>query len=222
MRRHKIVTVLGGLLVLGSVGNAIADDKPTPSGSTSASALKGPARTPGSELPPTAAAATAPTPEAVPESTPSAEPANAKSLVEKKTITASRAVSFTRRTTKDPTLKRGKTVVVTRGVPGTERITYEITLKDGIETTRRVVSRTVTVAPVAQVTAVGTKVAAKPKPASSCDPNYAGGCVPIAFDVDCAGGSGNGPAYVSGPVTVIGSDIYGLDYDHDGVGCVAS
>jgi hypothetical protein len=37
--------------------------------------------------------------------------------------------------------------------------------------------------------------------------------------VDCAGGSGNGPAYVAGPVSVIGSDIYGLDADGDGIGC---
>jgi hypothetical protein len=53
---------------------------------------------------------------------------------------------------------------------------------------------------------------------SNCDPNYSG-CVPIASDVDCAGGSGNGPAYVSGPITVIGNDIYGLDRDHDGIAC---
>ena len=53
----------------------------------------------------------------------------------------------------------------------------------------------------------------------SCDPNYSGACVPIASDVDCAGGSGNGPAYVSGPVTVVGKDIYGLDRDGNGVGC---
>jgi hypothetical protein len=57
-------------------------------------------------------------------------------------------------------------------------------------------------------------------PASDCDPNYEGACVPIASDVDCAGGSGNGPAYVDGPVRVIGSDIYGLDgNDNDGIGC---
>jgi hypothetical protein len=42
-------------------------------------------------------------------------------------------------------------------------------------------------------------------------------CVPIARDVDCAGGSGDGPAYVQGPVTVIGSDIY--DLDRDGIAC---
>jgi hypothetical protein len=49
--------------------------------------------------------------------------------------------------------------------------------------------------------------------------NYGGVCVPVASDVDCAGGSGNGPAYVSGPVYVIGTDIYGLDRDGDGVAC---
>jgi len=70
------------------------------------------------------------------------------------------------------------------------------------------------------------KAAAPPAPVApavpgtnpGCDPNYSG-CVPIASDVDCAGGSGNGPAYVRGPVQVIGRDIYGLDADHDGVGC---
>lgn len=55
--------------------------------------------------------------------------------------------------------------------------------------------------------------------AAGCDPNYSGACVPIASDVDCAGGSGNGPAYVSGPVYVVGRDIYKLDRDGNGVGC---
>jgi hypothetical protein len=54
--------------------------------------------------------------------------------------------------------------------------------------------------------------------APQCDPNYSG-CVPIASDVDCAGGNGNGPAYVKGPIKVIGRDIYGLDRDGDGIGC---
>lgn len=53
---------------------------------------------------------------------------------------------------------------------------------------------------------------------SNCNPNYSG-CVPIASDVDCAGGSGNGPAYTRGPVNVIGYDIYGLDRDGDGIAC---
>lgn len=58
--------------------------------------------------------------------------------------------------------------------------------------------------------------------AQQCDPNYSGACVPIASDVDCEGGSGNGPAYVRGPVYVIGDDIYDLDRDGNGVGCERS
>ncbi len=58
-------------------------------------------------------------------------------------------------------------------------------------------------------------------PVRDCNPNYEGACVPNASDVDCAGGSGNGPAYVSGPVYVVGGDPYDLDRDGDGVGCQA-
>jgi hypothetical protein len=55
--------------------------------------------------------------------------------------------------------------------------------------------------------------------AGECDPNY-DPCVPVDSDVDCEGGSGNGPSYVAGPVRVIGSDPYGLDgNDGDGIGC---
>lgn len=41
----------------------------------------------------------------------------------------------------------------------------------------------------------------------------------IASDIDCSGGSGNGPAYVTGPVKVVGRDIYDLDRDGNGWGC---
>ncbi|MFH0830473.1 MAG: cell wall-binding repeat-containing protein [Parcubacteria group bacterium] len=56
---------------------------------------------------------------------------------------------------------------------------------------------------------------------SQCDPNYSGACVPNVYpqDVDCEGGSGNGPYYVQGPVQVIGDDRYNLDNDGNGVGC---
>jgi hypothetical protein len=40
-----------------------------------------------------------------------------------------------------------------------------------------------------------------------------------ASDYDCAGGTGDGPEYVPGPITIVGSDQYGLDADGDGVGC---
>ena len=54
--------------------------------------------------------------------------------------------------------------------------------------------------------------------AGDCTPGYSP-CLPSASDYDCAGGSGNGPKYVSGPVRVTGSDPYDLDRDGDGTGC---
>ncbi len=55
---------------------------------------------------------------------------------------------------------------------------------------------------------------------AACDPHYRSKtCVPIARDVDCAGGTGNGPAYVQGPFEYEGEDIYDLDSDGDGVAC---
>jgi hypothetical protein len=60
--------------------------------------------------------------------------------------------------------------------------------------------------------------AAHPGYGQECHPSY-DPCVPIASDVDCAGGSGNGPEYVEGPVYVVGPDEYGLDRDGDGIGC---
>lgn len=54
----------------------------------------------------------------------------------------------------------------------------------------------------------------------SCHPNYRGRCLkPTASDYDCAGGSGNGPYYVSGPFRVVGSDPFRLDADRDGIAC---
>jgi hypothetical protein len=53
-----------------------------------------------------------------------------------------------------------------------------------------------------------------------CDPNYKGRCLkPNVSDYDCAGGSGNGPYYVSGPFRSVGNDHYRLDADHDGIAC---
>ncbi|NUT45966.1 MAG: hypothetical protein HOV94_01420 [Saccharothrix sp.] len=56
------------------------------------------------------------------------------------------------------------------------------------------------------------------QPAPKCHPSY-DPCVPIADDVDCAGGKGDGPEFVSGPIKVIGPDEYKLDSDKDGIGC---
>jgi endonuclease YncB( thermonuclease family) len=50
----------------------------------------------------------------------------------------------------------------------------------------------------------------------TCDPNYAGGCVPpYPPDLDCADIRALGIA----PVQVVGADRHRLDGDHDGLGC---
>jgi hypothetical protein len=54
-------------------------------------------------------------------------------------------------------------------------------------------------------------------PPSSCTPGYSP-CLTPAPDYDCAGGSGDGPAY-TGFVRVTGSDPYDLDADGDGLAC---
>lgn len=76
-----------------------------------------------------------------------------------------------------------------------------------------------TAAPAPKRTATATKTA--PKPASpSCHPSYKGACLkPDASDYDCAGGSGDGPYYVDGPIQVVAYDEYKLDRDGDGVAC---
>ena len=55
---------------------------------------------------------------------------------------------------------------------------------------------------------------------SNCDPSYSGKCLkPDSPDYDCAGGTGDGPDYVQGPMQVAGDDPYDLDSDGDGVAC---
>lgn len=137
--------------------------------------------------------------------------AAASPVVETKEVTVTQEIPFSTRTVKDSSLTEGAQKVRTKGVSGAKTITYVVTYTNGEETGRTVKSEKVTKQPVTQVVAVGTKT-------SKCDPNYSG-CVPIASDVDCAGGSGDGPAYVKGPIQVIGTDIYDLDRDGDGIAC---
>ena len=153
--------------------------------------------------------------QAAPEATVSAAATASTSAptVTYQVVMRTKKLAFTTRKVKDSSLAEGVTKVSTRGIAGLERFTYRLKLQDGVLVQRVLVSRSVVKKPRTQVIAVGTKQE------SSCDPNYSGACVPIASDVDCAGGSGNGPAYVTGPVTVIGTDIYDLDRDGDGTGC---
>lgn len=68
-----------------------------------------------------------------------------------------------------------------------------------------------------------TTSTAEPEPEETgCHPSYEGACLPAgASDIDCEGGSGDGPEY-SGPVRVVGPDEYELDRDGNGLGCERS
>jgi len=133
---------------------------------------------------------------------------------EVKTETTTEEILFETTNIDDSYLAKGKTEVRTEGVNGVKTKTWDVTYTNDKETNRVLVNEDITTQPITKIIARGTKVAPPP----NCNPNYSG-CVPNASDVDCAGGSGNGPAYVSGPLRVIGSDIYDLDRDNDGIAC---
>jgi hypothetical protein len=185
------------LCVVGTLGALALPDEPQSEGGrvAAADAAESPS--------PTAAAADTAQSQA-------AQTQAASPTVEKRTVTENRAIPFKTTRVSDPTLAKGSTRVKTAGREGVKTLTYEVTYTNGVQTGKKLVREVVTRNPVNQVVLVGTKATRR------CDPNYSG-CVPIASDVDCAGGTGNGPAYVDGPVDVIGTDIYELDRDHDGV-----
>ena len=144
-----------------------------------------------------------------------------RDVVEHKLVRVRQRIAFARDTIKTSAMDKGDALLQQAGKPGVRVRLVQVTLKNGVEVDRAVVKAFVARPPVKQVRLVGTHVQPKPKAqtSSSCDPNYTGACVPVASDVDCAGGSGDGPAYVEGPVTIVGSDVYGLNRDDDNIAC---
>jgi hypothetical protein len=202
------------LLVVGAgCGPSSTTDaaEPPASVATIAEPTPTPTTTPAATTPATTAAT--PAPVKPPTTT---KPPVVKAITTKTRVFEYRTIPFKKKTVTDDSMPKGEKTVRTAGVDGTRKLTYEITWVNGVQTAKRLVRQDVSKQPRTQVTAVGTQV--EQTESSGCDPNYSG-CVPIASDVDCSGGSGNGPEYVAGPVEVIGSDIYGLDRDHDGIGC---
>ncbi|NQX15159.1 G5 domain-containing protein [Rathayibacter sp. VKM Ac-2857] len=170
---------------------------------------------------PTRPAAPTPTRTATPTPTPTPTPTVVTTT---ETITETVPIARSSRTEDDPSAAQGTSTVVA-GVDGVLTRTFEIVKHDGAEVSRAQLSEAVTTPAVDDVTRVGTLVPAPapaPEPADAgCHPSYAGECVPIASDGDCAAGSGNGPVYIQGPVTVVGPDEYDLDRDGDGIACDA-
>jgi resuscitation-promoting factor RpfB len=196
----KIVLAVSCLLVLSACGSGGAPTATAPRAATVPATAT---------ATPSAASSTATaTPSAA-----SSTSAQASPVVEKRIITDRRAIPFKTMRVNDSTLSKDTTRVRNTGSRGVEILTYKATFLNGIQTHKELIRKVIVRAPVTRVIAVGIKET------QQCDPNYSGACVPIASDVDCAGGSGNGPAYVQGPVQVVGTDIYGLDRNGDGIGC---
>lgn len=76
------------------------------------------------------------------------------------------------------------------------------------------------VAAGATVTIVISKIKIAPLVETNCADGYSPCLAPMS-DYDCAGGSGDGPGYATGPIKVTGSDPYDLDNDGDGIACDA-
>ncbi len=136
---------------------------------------------------------------------------------------SSTAAPTTTAATEAPTTEPPATEPPTTAAPTTEPPTTEAPTTSAAPTTTRpattkppTTKQPTTKAPTTKAPA--TTASVQPF-AGGCDPNYTGACVPIASDVDCAGGKGDGPAFVEGPVRVVGSDPYRLDADNDGIGC---
>ncbi|TFD70522.1 G5 domain-containing protein [Cryobacterium fucosi] len=154
------------------------------------------------------------------KTTPSPTPTRVETEAEVKEVAE---IPFELTSVDDSTSDVGTTVVTTTGQNGEVTMIYLAKYVDGVEISRTLSREVVTLLPIAQVTSVGSRQPAPPPPPpaaqSDCNSNYADVCVPIASDVDCAGGSGNGPAYVDGPLRVVGTDEYDLDRDGDGIAC---
>ena len=162
-----------------------------------------------------------PTTSAVPSATPTPTP---EPVATEEEVQEAVPIPFAAVTVEDATVDVGNTAVTVIGANGEKVTTYLVKYVDGVEVSRSVVREETTREPVNEVTTNGTRVPPPPVAApvvvnNGCDPNYEGACVPIASDVDCAGGSGNGPGYTTGPVRIVGSDIYDLDRDGDGIAC---
>ena len=169
-----------------------------------------------------AGATTSPAPKPKRTATPTPTPTTVATEAEVQEATT---IPFAAVTVDDHTIDVGTSSVTVGGGNGEKVTTYIVKYIDGVEVSRSIAREETTVQPVNEVTSIGTRVpepvaVAAPAPESNgCDSNYADVCVPIASDVDCAGGSGNGPAYVDGPLRIVGSDIYDLDRDGDGIAC---
>lgn len=81
-----------------------------------------------------------------------------------KTVTESVTIPFATQNRNDSSLAQGQTRVVQAGQNGKETRTYKVTYKNGKKSKKTLVSKKVSLAPVAQIVSIGTYVAPAPAP----------------------------------------------------------
>lgn len=91
--------------------------------------------------------------------------------VENKEIEETEEIPFETVEETDSSLYVGETEIRTQGVTGEKKLKYSVTYTDGEETGRELISETVTVEPVAQLTVTGTKERETPKTESNTSTN---------------------------------------------------
>ncbi len=158
-------------------------------------------------------------PSAAPTESAADQPKKKQAKVNHREIEVPKRIPFDTEVIETAELAEGETQVQQEGRAGVQMRIVRLTTRLGKVIERNLVRRFVSREPVTKVLLVGTRVDREPSSGGNCDPNYTGACVPIASDVDCAGGSGDGPEYVDGPVTVVGDDVYDLNRDSDNIAC---
>ncbi|SDS29028.1 G5 domain-containing protein [Actinopolymorpha singaporensis] len=213
-RLGHVVALTALLFLCGGTAACGAEQKNDAVSSATPSNTATPSHTPSQTPSQTPTPTSTPSPAALTQGTPSPTPTTVYRVVR-----TTETIPYESRTVNSAALKKGTIRLKQNGRNGLRTKVFRIAVRGGVEVGRTLVNTTVR-EPVTQVTLRGTRVPRPaPQPKSACDPNYTGACVPIASDVDCGGGSGNGPAYVYGTVKVVGTDIYDLDRDGDGYGC---
>lgn len=156
----------------------------------------------------------------------SVSPPKAQEQIKHRKVRITKEIPFETDLVETSQLAAGQREVQQAGEEGVRVRVMRLSIRAGEVVDRELVRKFVVREPVDRVVLVGTRVDPEPAPepesfsgGGGCDPNYSGSCVPVASDVDCAGGSGDGPEYADGPVRIVGSDIYDLDRDGDGIAC---
>ncbi len=134
----------------------------------------------------------------------------AQPVPETKTVEEKQAVPFETQTVNDNSLAKGQTKMQQEGINGEKTLTYEVTYLGGKETSRKLVSETVTAQPTAKIIANGTYVAAPTPPPQPAAP------IPINPDAGhtakCNDGTYSDSAHASGTCSHHGGVMYWINH----------